>query len=196
MATVGQIYYNVVDSNSGSYISSPNIDIYKDIVNGYGAAQFTKLGVQAPPGTKMVMNETKSIMVGRTGIYELDNNIAISNLYFVRPYKYLKDEEASSKAKEAGIQGMMDADNKRREDLNQLKFDYPETPTDDNDPKYESYWDRYNTIQTQYIAEYQKALGDFTTGVNGIYVLPDPSNTDSTENYDELYDIIVDFIYE
>jgi hypothetical protein len=41
------------------------------------------------------MNESKTIMVGRTGIYELDDDIAITNMYFIRPRKYKKDEEAS-----------------------------------------------------------------------------------------------------
>ena len=77
MPTVGQIYYNVIDNNSGSYASSKE-DIYTDLVAQVGASQFNKVGVQAPPGTKMVMNESKQIMVGRTGIYELDEDIAIT----------------------------------------------------------------------------------------------------------------------
>ena len=116
MPTVGQIYYNVIDNNSGSYVSSGQ-NIFSDIVVQVGASQFNKVGVQAPAGTKIVMNESKTIMVGRTGIYELDDDIAITNMYFIRPRKYEKDEEASQQAIEQGTAGMQAADKKRSEDL-------------------------------------------------------------------------------
>lgn len=97
MASIGQIYYNVLDTNSGGYLSSNGVDIYSDIVSAYGATAFNKIGIQAPPGTQVVMNDTKNIMIGRTGIYELDYDIKILTMYFVRPKKYIKDE-ATSKA--------------------------------------------------------------------------------------------------
>ena len=99
MPTVGQVYYNVIDNNSGSYVSSGQ-NIFSDIIAQVGASQFNKVGVQAPAGTKIVMIESKTIMVGRTGIYELDDDIAITNMYFIRPRKYEKDEEASQQAYE------------------------------------------------------------------------------------------------
>jgi hypothetical protein len=37
MPTVGQIYYNVIDNNSGSYASSKE-DIYTDLVAQVGAS--------------------------------------------------------------------------------------------------------------------------------------------------------------
>lgn len=196
MATVGQVYYNVIDNNSGGYISSSDIDIYKDIVSAYGALEFTKLGIQAPPGTKMVMNGSKSIMVGRTGIYELDTDIIVTNLYFIRPRKYVKDEEASAAAKEAGTRGMIEAENVRKQSLKELNELYPDIPTSDTDPNYEDYWNKYNEIQEIYIAAYQAALSQFNTGSNGIYVLPNPNNEEAPENYEDLYNIIVDFIYD
>ena len=39
MPTVGQIYYNVIDNNSGSYVSSGQ-NIFSDIVVQVGASQF------------------------------------------------------------------------------------------------------------------------------------------------------------
>ena len=91
------------DSGDGkNYISSSGIDIYKDIVKASSAKQFTKVGIQAPPGAQVVMNESKTIMIGRTGIYELDEDIAITSMRFVRPTIYIKDDEESESKKQEG----------------------------------------------------------------------------------------------
>ena len=195
MPTVGQIYYNVIDNNSGSKVTSGQ-NIFSDIVVQVGASQFNKVGVQAPAGTKIVMNESKTIMVGRTGIYELDDDIAITNMYFIRPRKYEKDEEASQQAIEQGTAGMQAADKKRSEVLERFYKENPDMPDQDTDPEgYKSYWDAYNNIQTAYIEAYQTALSLYNQGVNGIYVLPNPDNVDAPENYQDLYNVIIDFIY-
>lgn len=195
MPTVGQVYYNVIDNNSGSYVSSGQ-NIFSDIIAQVGASQFNKVGVQAPAGTKIVMNESKTIMVGRTGIYELDDDIAITNMYFIRPKKYEKDEEASQQAIEQGTEGMQAADKKRADDLEQFYKENPVMPDPDTDPEgYRAYWDSYNNIQTTYIEAYQTALSLYNQGVNGIYVLPNPDNIDAPENYQDLYNVIIDFIY-
>lgn len=195
MPTVGQVYYNVIDNNSGSYVSSGQ-NIFSDIIAQVGASQFNKVGVQAPAGTKIVMNESKTIMVGRTGIYELDDDIAITNMYFIRPRKYEKDEEASQQAIEQGTEGMQAADKKRTDDLEQFYKENPVMPDPDTDPEgYRAYWDSYNNIQTTYIEAYQTALSLYNQGVNGIYVLPNPDNIDAPENYQDLYNVIIDFIY-
>lgn len=195
MPTVGQVYYNVIDNNSGSYVSSGQ-NIFSDIIAQVGASQFNKVGVQAPAGTKIVMNESKTIMVGRTGIYELDDDIAITNMYFIRPRKYEKDEETSQQAIEQGTEGMQAADKKRADDLEQFYKENPVMPDPDTDPEgYRAYWDSYNNIQTTYIEAYQTALSLYNQGVNGIYVLPNPDNIDAPENYQDLYNVIIDFIY-
>ena len=196
MPTVGQIYYNVIDNNSGSYASSKE-DIYTDLVAQVGASQFNKVGVQAPPGTKMVMNESKQIMVGRTGIYELDEDIAITNIYFIRPRKYEKDEEASQQAIQQGTAGMQAADAERTAALQQFHDQFPNIPDQETDPEgYQAYWDAYNKIQAEYIEAYQAALNIYNQGINGIYVLPNPEDIDAPENYQDLYNVIVDFIYQ
>lgn len=196
MATVGQVYYNILDNNSGTYISS-GIDIFNNIVTAYNARQFNKLGIQAPPGTQVVMNSAKTIMVGRTGMYELDDNINITNLYFVRPRKYIKDEEASADALSRGTQGMMTANTSRETALAEFYKNNPNEPDQTTDPDaYKAYWDAYNSIQQNYIVAYQEALNLYNQGSNGIYVLPNSSNINAEENYQDLYNIIVDFIYE
>lgn len=196
MATVGQIYYNVIDNNSGSYIKSGE-DIFTDIVNQIGASQFNKVGIQASPGTQIVMNNAKTIMVGRTGIYELDDDIAITAMYFVRPRKYEKDEEASAEAIEQGVAGMQAAEDARERALEQFYVDNPVIPDRETDPEgYRAYWDAYNNIQMTYIAAYQEALNLYNSGINGIYVLPNPGDVNAPENYQDLYNVIIDFIYE
>lgn len=196
MATVGQIYYNVIDNNSGSYIKSGE-DIFTDIVNQIGASQFNKVGIQASPGTQIVMNNAKTIMVGRTGIYELDDDIAITAMYFVRPRKYEKDEEASAEAIEQGVARMQAAENARERALEQFYVDNPVIPDRETDPEgYQAYWDAYNNIQMTYIAAYQEALNLYNSGINGIYVLPNPGDINAPENYQDLYNVIIDFIYE
>lgn len=196
MATVGQIYYNVIDNNSGSYIKSGE-DIFTDIVNQIGASQFNKVGIQASPGTQIVMNNAKTIMVGRTGIYELDDDIAITAMYFVRPRKYEKDEEASAEAIEQGVAEMQAAEDARERALEQFYVDNPVIPDRETDPEgYQAYWDAYNNIQMTYIAAYQEALNLYNSGINGIYVLPNPGDVNAPENYQDLYNVIIDFIYE
>lgn len=105
MSAIGQIYYRVVDTSStgdGKHYISSGIDIYNDIVSASSAKQFTKVGIQAPPGAQVVMNASKTIMIGRTGIYELDEDIVITSMKFVRPTVYIKDEkESESKNKKA-----------------------------------------------------------------------------------------------
>lgn len=202
MAQVGQLYYRVLDTTSGTYITSSNLtpaamyDLGANLVTFYsGAKQFNKLGIQAPPGTKALINN-KEIMVGRTGIYELDEDIAITALRFERPRKYIKDEEASKESEKKGTQEMIAADEKRQSALETLREDYPVVPMDEDDENFAIYWDRYEAIQNTYIEEYELGLNDYAIGKNGIYVLPDPANTESEANYEDLYNVIIDFVYE
>ena len=112
MSAIGQIYYRVVDTSStgeGRHYISSGIDIYNDVVNASSARQFTKVGIQAPPGAQVVMNASKTIMIGRTGIYELDEDIAITSMYFVRPKNYIKDEEETELKKQQGEKIIKDA---------------------------------------------------------------------------------------
>ena len=196
MSAVGQVYYRVLDINSGTYISSDQ-DIYQDIVHNYGgASQFTKIGIQAPPGTRAVLNGNKTIMIGRTGIYELDEDIAVTNLYFIRPRKYKRDDEASNALIDSGMQAMIAAEQERKTSLDQLNKQFPNVPDDVNDANYDVYWSTYEGIQETYSGKYEKGLLDYNVGKNGVYVLPNPANIDAPENYEDLYNVIVDFIYD
>ena len=197
MSAVGQVYYRVLDINSGTYISSDQ-DIYQDIVHNYGGAtQFTKIGIQAPPGTRAVLNGNKTIMIGRTGIYELDEDIAVTNLYFIRPRKYKRDDAASNQHMDSGMQAMIKAEEERKTSLDNLNSQFPQgVPDDVNDANYDLYWSSYEVIQEKYAADYEQGLLDYNVGKNGIYVLPNPANINAPENYEDLYNVIVDFIYD
>lgn len=113
MSQIGQIYYNI--PNVGSSITADYLyNGSGDVLKYIGASQLTKVGVQAPPGTQMVLNQIKQIMIGRTGIYELDEDISITELYFVRPQNYIEDKEEEDKAIENGLKGIEEAMNTRK----------------------------------------------------------------------------------
>ena len=58
-------------------------DLFGQFAEGvsYRNAKVTKLGVQAPPHTKMII-DGRDIQVGNTGIYELDDDIIIEKIKF------------------------------------------------------------------------------------------------------------------
>lgn len=243
MSTIGQIVYNLQDyTNSGGFIStaqakgnnntdqtitsaigwdtyvSGRIDLFnQNLVKRYPSQNFIKLGVQAPPGTRFVLNGSRTIMVGRTGTYELDSDIIVTDMRFIRPLNYIPDLKASSEALRKGQEGMLAAEEKRSKALNELDNKFPEktiklywkdldSPTGLNgkldkailkasNPEEIEYWEQYNQIQEVYLKEYYEALGQYNMGLNGIYRLPNTQNPDSPDNYKELYNIIIDFLY-
>lgn len=177
MSSVGQIYYNVNGETSPN-----NFIIYdKDnpssvnIVTQYGGetCYFIKLGIQAPAGTQFVVNE-KKIMVGRTGIYELDDDIQINSLYFVPPKIYELDIEQTNLAEQNGIA-----------QINSAVKILDDTMKDTNlgsGAKQQQCEVQINALQEG------NAL--LSKGLNGIYV----ANTE-VQNLD-LENIIIDFLYE
>lgn len=214
MATVGQIIYNVEDYNSsGGYISTAMgntskivssadkkynndfseyqkdiIDIFnQNLVSLYSSNKFSKLGIQAPSGTKVILNDNKEIMIGRTGVYELNENINITNLKFIRPKKYILDEAQTAAELDEGKRLLREAEEFRENALIDLDNRYTE--------KNEQYWNEYIEIQNEYTVKYDSALSRYTIGINGIYILPNPDNIEADENYEILYNVIIDFLY-
>lgn len=190
MPNIGQICYNVIDTSSSDgnkgYISS-GINIYNDIVNAYGARQFTKVGIQAPPGAQVVMNNNKTIMIGRTGIYELDEDIAITSLKFVQPRNYVKDDKETDDKKIEGEEAIKLAKQNLEKSIAAL------TPPEEGDRSsnvYKAYWNGYNQANETYIAAYQEASNTLSQGLNGVYKL-DPKHPEG-----DLENVIIDFIYD
>lgn len=188
MSAIGQIYYRVVDTSStgdGKHYISSGIDIYNDIVSASSAKQFTKVGIQAPPGAQVVMNASKTIMIGRTGIYELDEDIVITSMKFVRPTVYIKDEKESESKKQEGEKIIKEA----KVALEAAIAALGEEPTDPTSDAYKTYWNGYNEANETYIAAFQKGRAILNQGLNGVY------KEDKTV-IGELDNVIVDFIYD
>ncbi len=188
MSAIGQIYYRVVDTSStgdGKHYISSGIDIYNDIVSASSAKQFTKVGIQAPPGAQVVMNASKTIMIGRTGIYELDEDIVITSMKFVRPTVYIKDEKESESKKQEGEKIIKEA----KVALEAAIAALGEEPTDTTSDAYKTYWNGYNEANETYIAAFQKGRVILNQGLNGVY------KEDKTV-IGELDNVIVDFIYD
>ena len=188
MSAIGQIYYRVVDTSStgdGKHYISSGIDIYNDIVSASSAKQFTKVGIQAPPGAQVVMNASKTIMIGRTGIYELDEDIVITSMKFVRPTVYIKDEKESESKKQEGEKIIKEA----KAALEAAIAALGEEPTDPTSDAYKTYWNGYNEANETYSAAFQKGRAILNQGLNGVY------KEDKTV-IGELDNVIVDFIYD
>ena len=216
MSQIGQIVYNVEDySGHGGLISSSKdepltktviddginevekIDIYnKNIFENISASKITKLGIQAPPGTQFILNENADLnnslalnmMIGRTGIYELElsgegSNI-ITSLRFIKPAVYVLDESESFTRTQQGITNM----NKAREDFenkhNQLKLLHQ---TASNTEANQEYWEEYDVLYKTYCQEYESARALYLQGINGVYKKTEES---------ELQNIIIDFYYD
>lgn len=83
MATIiGQYIYKVLDTVKGTYLA--NSDIFKDMQEGATETptitnNFVKLSFQAPTGTNIIINDNKTIIVGRSGYYEVPEGIAVES---------------------------------------------------------------------------------------------------------------------
>lgn len=70
---------------------------------------WVKIGVQAPAGTKVIING-EEIIIGRSGIYELDHDfIAITSVIVPVPEKYVLKLEATEQALAEGKAEMQTA---------------------------------------------------------------------------------------
>lgn len=92
MATLRQFYYRVLEDGQFKTSLPPGVSSFFDVnlLNGDSAA---KISIQAPPGTEIQL-DNKSIIVGRSGLYDFDNdNIPpITSLVFPQPVRYIRTE--------------------------------------------------------------------------------------------------------
>jgi hypothetical protein len=131
------------------------------------------------------MNASKTIMIGRTGIYELDEDIVITSMKFVRPTVYIKDEKESESKKQEGEKIIKEA----KVALEAAIAALGEEPTDPTSDAYKTYWNGYNEANETYITAFQKGSAILNQGLNGVY------KEDKTV-IGELDNVIVDFIYD
>lgn len=200
MAKIGQIVYNLEDySNSGGLVStsvtgsliyssngesayeSSKVNIYAPSNLVPSGTRFMKIGIQAPPGTKVVLNTDKIILIGQSGIYELDEDIAITSMYFIQPQIYYLNETASNQKVEDGKSIMREAEKNRQDVMEDLSI-MPLTEEDEQ-------WQDYINAQNTFNEEYYKGLALYREGKAGVYEL-DPNKKG------DLYNIIIDYLQE
>lgn len=193
MAKIGQIVYNLEDyGNSGGLVStsttgslvysadgeagykSSRINIYAPSNLVPAGTRFMKIGIQAPPGTKVILNTDKTILIGQSGIYELDEDIAITSMYFIEPQTYIYDSITSQAKITQGQNTMKNAEINRYNDMAQLAKDDT---------------DEYIRIQTNFIKQYNEGLALYRQGKAGVYILDE-------KNKGDLYNIIIDYVQE
>lgn len=160
-------------------------DIYSDIVGAVNAGSWQKMGIQAPPGTRIMINDDREILIGKTGVYELNEDVMITKLYFIKPKNYLFDSETTNLLLSEGKSEILAAETARSEAMNNLP-----------DISDEKYYDEYIKVQKTYATAYEKALSKYSRGINGVYTLPDPKNPDNPINFKQLYNIIIDYVTE
>lgn len=171
---IGQILYKVKVPQDGSITSNPsNINIFNNILNQIGVSSIKKLGIQAPNGTICYVNG-QEIMIGRTGMYELDEVIIVSSLYFVKKQIYILDSAATADQLE---------DSKRRIDQLEAKRQADTALLIKTDP---DYYKKYIEIQEEFYKGYSIALELYNEALQGIYI---------NGGEEDLENIIIDFLY-
>lgn len=171
--------------------NNKKINIFEtNILEGFNNVK--KIGIQAPPGTKFTFNKATTqdtgewIMIGRTGIYELNDDIVINYLKFQRPQNYIVNKELSQQLQATGTGIMKVARDTFLQKINELEKTLGQAP--DRTEAGSEYWTEYNNAHQNYITQYKSGLGIYLKGKAGVYV-PDPTIVD-------LYNIIIDFTYE
>lgn len=161
-------------------------------VNLVGTKPWSKMGVQGPPGTVFLAGssnieaQAKRIMIGRSGIFELGEDIPISYLKFEKPTIYKLDETTTKQKLDNGIINMNAADMKREAAMETLG---PAPSLDDDPEVVKAYWDRYVVIQDTYKTEYDIGLKDYNLGISGVYVIDEDKSDEA-----DIYNIIIDYI--
>lgn len=180
-----------ITTNDETDYENKKIDIFGvNILKGFNNVK--KIGIQAPPGTKFTFNKATTqdteewIMVGRTGIYELNDDIVINYLRFQRPQNYIVNKELSQQLQATGTGIMKVARDTFLQKINELEKTLGQAP--DRTEAGSEYWTEYNNAHQNYITQYKSGLGIYLKGKAGVYV-PDPTIVD-------LYNIIIDFTYE
>lgn len=203
MAQPYQLYYRLEDFRTEekyqtSSIEGTPLNIYSDIVSQFKKGNFSKLGIQAPAGTKFYINSSTSpIMVGRTGIYELDESINVISLKFEAPKNYELNEGKTQEHLVEGINQTKAA--KDFYDTYMAKIAGLSGNTDSQGNYTSQYWKDYNVIyqggtlsngeniENGYSAQMEGAYNSMIQGINGVY---------EEKGVKEINNVIIDFLIE
>lgn len=190
MAT-GQLYYKVRFADDPNNPKSSNgitesnfFGKENNIVERAQANYFTKVGIQAPPGTKIVFNNSRTIMVGRTGVYEIE--ATINHMYIVRLVNYIHQTSNERTLKIQGIDAMQEAEKSWNTYLQGLTV----PAIDASDTEWTEFDKAFVARQATYDAAYNNGLKTYLQGLNGIY------EQDKTNPYVDVENIIIDYQYE
>ena len=164
---------NEIKSETKLLLEDGSINIYKNLISTNKEEWWNKVGVQAPPGTKIQLND-KEIIIGPSGIYEL-SNVIISNFYFVPLTNYKKNEEETQKALTDGKKIMQDALN---------SYNYQTKGMDLND---KDVIELYKQLTEIYIKHYEAGYNQYQVGLNGVY------EADENDLYQLQKNIIIDY---
>lgn len=102
---VGQIAYKVRLAD-GTLYSSSNLNgqnpVGQNLVTlaNIGENSFKRVGIQAPAGTKALINELQTIVIGRTGIYELETKITSLKILPTQTYEVVSSDESGQPTQE------------------------------------------------------------------------------------------------
>lgn len=181
-----------VTNNYENY-EKEKIDIFNNnILAPWEGTLIKKIGIQGPPGTKFIIGDSNTqdsgdhiIMIGRTGVYELNDDIIIKKLRFIRPLTYKIDEIASKSLTTTGLAQMTKARDDFLTNVESISHQGNVPPYSETNSEY---WDQYQQYHKQYVSAYRNGLALYLKGKAGIYT-EDGSNND-------LYNIIIDFTYE
>ena len=176
MATIGQIVYNVDGVENTAGFEDLQDFVGKNIIElatGSNQNEFIKLSVQSEPGVGLLINGNQ-IIIGRTGIYELDERVVVTELQIQPIKKYQKDEEATENAKQKALDifsGLETGAYLEGEDLEKWIKDYKED-----------------------IESFNSGYISYLQGKNGIYV--PVTNDNNEEVYEDLHNLIIDYVFQ
>lgn len=210
LANIGQIIYNVDGvPNTGTTGEHTLFEILTNGIIGTNGILdssqiITKLSVQGEPGLKLVINNNE-IMIGRTGIYELDEKIIVNSLRIIPIRKYRRDDEKTVEAQKAALEIFKNIDFEGSESykLIQNEFNTDRYTTTTKEKKHSVKEGSNNTYDiTDWVKLYENNNAKFNLGyiqylqgINGIYV---PVNNDPTSEtaYEKINNLIIDYVYE
>lgn len=195
MAEIGQILYNVDGIENTKPLSNEKTAfeiLTTNIMNGgfiSQGKQIIKLSVQGEPGVKLQINGSNEIMIGRTGIYELDERVIVTNLKIIPIRKYKLDEETTNQAKVDALTTFSK--------LNATAWQGGTTSDDfDSAIKNNTLQDWIKT-QQQDIENFHQGYIKYLQGKNGIYKpINITENQTSEDAYEKLNNLIIDYVTE
>lgn len=176
MATIGQIVYNVDGVENTTGFKDLQDFIGKNIITlatGSNQNEFIKLSIQSEPGVGLLINGNQ-IIIGRTGIYELDERVVVTDLQIQPIKKYRKDEEATEKAKQDALD----------------TFSKLEAGAYSEEKDLEKWIETYKGD----IKNFNSGYIYYLQGKNGIYVSVKDDNNE--EVYEDLHNLIIDYVFQ